>query len=297
MARAVQEFGAELGLNMLPLLATPFSDETLRATISSLLPRQTRPNPTVDVAEALHSNWLELWYQPKVEIRRLTLCGAEALIRVRHPTWGIVQPRAFLPDDDDPHFYALSNYLLSQAMQDWQFFLGEYGPVDLAVNLPVSFFTDANAIEVLMGQMPKHPAFQGATVEIDMSDIGGNMALARTTAERLRLHNIAVSIDDLGADWPALLEFDGFPFAELKVDRSVVSGCADDRLKQAVCRSILEFADSVGARTVAEGVENRADFITVRELGFDVVQGFFLAKPMEARKFARRVLRQPLQIS
>ena len=297
MAKAVQEFGAELGLNMLPLLATPFSDEALRATISSLLPRETPPNPIVDVAEALHSNWLELWYQPKVEIRSLTLCGAGALIRLRHPTWGIVQPRAFVPDDDDPHFYALSNYVLSQAMQDWQFFLGEYGPVDLAVNLPVSFFTDANAIEVLMGQMPKHPAFQGAIVEFDMSEIGGNMALARTAAEKLRVHNISVSIDGLGADWPALLQFDDFPFVELKVDRSVVSRCADDRLKQVVCRNILEFADSVGARTVAEGVENRADFITVRELGFDMVQGSFLAKPMEARKFARRVLRQPLQIS
>lgn len=297
MAKAVQEYGAELGLNMLPLLATPFSDEALRATISGLLPRETRPNPIVDVAEALHSNWLELWYQPKVEIRGLTLCGAEALIRLRHPTWGIVQPAAFLPDDSDPHFYALSNYVLSQAMNDWQFFLGEYGPVDLAVNLPVSFFKHASAIDILLGYMPKHPAFEGAVVEMDMTDIGGSMALAHATAGRLRFHNIAVSIDDLGADWPTLLQFDDFPFAEIKVDRSVVSGCADDRLKQVICRSILEFADSVGARTVAEGVENRADFVTVRELGFDMVQGFFLAKPMEARKFARRVLRQPLRIS
>jgi EAL domain-containing protein (putative c-di-GMP-specific phosphodiesterase class I) len=165
------------------------------------------------------------------------------------------------------------------------------------VNLPVSFFKHASAIDILLGYMPKHPAFEGAVIEMDMTDIGGSMALAHATAGRLRFHNIAVSIDDLGADWPTLLQFDDFPFAEIKVDRSVVSGCADDRLKQVICRSILEFADSVGARTVAEGVENRADFVTVRELGFDMVQGFFLAKPMEARKFARRVLRQPLRIS
>ncbi len=296
MADAEQGLGAELGLNMLPLLATPFSHEALRAILSELLPREAPPNPVVDVAEALHANWLELWYHPKIEIRSLTLCGAEALIRMRHPTWGIVQPAAFLPDDNDPHFLALSDYVVAQAVKDWHSFLNEYGHVELAVNLPMSFFAHANAIERLTGKMPKHPAFQGAIVEINGVDIIDKMAVARAAAGQLRFHNIAMSIDDLGTEWPALLECEDFPFAEIKVHRSVVSGCADDRLKQVVCRQILEFADSMGVRTVAEGVENRADFVTVRELGFDIVQGFFLAKPMEARKFARRVLRQPLQI-
>jgi EAL domain-containing protein (putative c-di-GMP-specific phosphodiesterase class I) len=86
---------------------------------------------------------------------------------------------------------------------------------------------------------------------------------------------------------------DDCPFGEIKVDRSVVAGCADDRVKQAVCRRILAIADRLGLRTVAEGVETRADFVAVRELGFDIVQGFFLAKPMDARKFTRRILRQP----
>jgi EAL domain-containing protein (putative c-di-GMP-specific phosphodiesterase class I) len=296
MAKAVQNLGAELGLNMLPLLATPFSHDALRAVLSDLLPREAPPKPIVDVAEALHSNWLELWYQPKIDIRSLTLCGAEALIRLRHPTWGVVQPAAFLPDEHDPHFLALSDFVLSQAVRDWHSFLNDYGHVELAINLPVSFFSHAHAIERLMQRMPKHPAFQGAIVEINGADIIDNMAAAISAAGTLRFHNIAVSVDDLGADWPGLLQCDPFPFTEIKVDRDLVSGCADDRLKQVVCRRILEFADSVGARTVAEGVENRADFVTVRELGFDMVQGFFLAKPMDARKFARRILRQPLEI-
>ena len=297
MANAVHNLGVDLGLNMLPLLPTPFSHEALRAILSDLLPREAPPNPVVDVAEALHANWLELWYQPKVDIRSLSICGAEALIRLRHPTWGIVQPAAFLPDEHDPHFLTLSDYVLGQVVKDWNFFLNDYGHVELAVNLPMSFFAHANAIERLTGQIPKHPSFQGAIVEINGPDLIDNMSVAQSAAETLRFHNIAVSINDLGTEWPPLLECDRFPFAEIKVDRSIVSGCADDRLKQVVCRRILEFADSVGARTVAVGVENRADFVTVRELGFDVVQGFFLAKPMEARKFVRRVLRQPLQLS
>ena len=61
-------------------------------------------------------------------------------------------------------------------------------------------------------------------------------------------------------------------------------------LKQTVCRQILDLADGYGARTVAEGVETKADFIAVREMGFDLVQGFLFAKPMTAKKFARTML-------
>ncbi|HEU4476659.1 MAG TPA: EAL domain-containing protein, partial [Methyloceanibacter sp.] len=73
----------------------------------------------------------------------------------------------------------------------------------------------------------------------------------------------------------------------LKVDRRFVTGCAKDRLKQSICRRILDLAGSYGARTVAEGVETWADFLTVREMGFDLVQGFLFAKPVSAQKFVQ----------
>src|SRR5262249_18829163 len=99
---------------------------------------------------------------------------------------------------------------------------------------------------------------------------------------------IGIAIDDLGAEWTSLLTDVGhFPFVEIKVDRNFVSGCADDRLKRSICRRILEFTNSVGARSIAEGIEMREDFRCVRDMGFDIVQGFLFAKPMPARKFGR----------
>jgi EAL domain-containing protein (putative c-di-GMP-specific phosphodiesterase class I) len=77
-----------------------------------------------------------------------------------------------------------------------------------------------------------------------------------------------------------------FPFVEIKVDQRFVTGCSEDRLKQSICRRILDLADSYGARTVAEGVETWADFITVREMWFDLAQVFLFAKLMSAQKFA-----------
>lgn len=97
------------------------------------------------------------------------------------------------------------------------------------------------------------------------------------------MHKIAISVDDLGAEWLSLTGLCNLPFVELKVDRKFVTGCAEDRLKQSICRRILDLAAGYGARTVAEGVETWADFLAAREMGFDLVQGFLFAKPMSAQ--------------
>lgn len=296
MVSAIVAIGEEFGLDMLPLLPTPFSDHDLRDKVAALLPSEAPPNPPVDVAEAIRADWLELWYQPKIELRSLTLSGAEALVRMRHPHWGTVPPGSFIPDDTDPHFGALSEFVMSRAVRDWRYFVTEYGHVEIAVNLPVTFFQHPNAVENLARRMPNHPAFEGLIVEFKGHELIRHLTLAKQAARHLQLHNIAVAVDDLGAEWPLLMEFDDFPFVEIKVDRSFVAGCADDRLKQSTCRRILDLADGFGARTVAEGVETRPDFLMARELGFDLIQGFFFAKPMEAHKFARRILGKPVTV-
>lgn len=296
MVDALLDLGEAIGLSMLPLLPTPFSDGVLRQAVSFLVPQEPVPSPAIDPAQALRAGWLELWYQPKVNIRSLTIDGTEGLIRLRHPSWGIMPPAQFLPDADDPHFTELSNFVLTTAMTDWHSFVPDFGHVEIAVNLPLTFFNEPAAVEALARHLPAHPAFKGMIVEINGSELAANPELAKSAARQLRFINIGVSVDDVGADWPVLMEIGDCPFVEIKVDRSFITGFADDRLKQATCRSIVDFADALGARTVAEGVETRADFIMARELGFDLVQGYFFGKPAEARKFARRALREPLKI-
>ena len=145
--------------------------------------------------------------------------------------------------------------------------------------------------------MPTHPAFGGLLIEINSTEVIHNLDLLIDVTKEVRLHNIAVSIDDLGADWPALMGLDSFPFVELKVDRQFVTGCANDRLKRTVCRRIIELAKGYGARVVAEGVETRADFVAANEMGFDLVQGYLFGKPMALKKFARSALAQPVLVS
>jgi EAL domain-containing protein (putative c-di-GMP-specific phosphodiesterase class I) len=145
--------------------------------------------------------------------------------------------------------------------------------------------------------MPAHPAFGGLILEINSAEAIGHLDLVVDVARQIRLHNIAIALDGLGTEWPALMDLSTFPFVELKVDRQFIAGCADDRLKQTVCRRIVELAQSYGARALASGIETRADFLTASEIGFDLVQGYLFGKPMGLKKFARAATARPLPLS
>lgn len=290
IVRAVQQVGEEYGLAMLPPLTTPFAAETLRDRVAMLLPDEPAPSPAVHVGEALHAGWLELWYQPKIDARTLIRSGAEALVRMRHPTWGVVPPAYFIPDAHDPDLRDLSEFVIERALQDWHYLLERQSPVDLAINLPVSYLREPQAVRDLCRRMPSHPAFGGLTIEIDSEEAIRDLDLLAEIAREVRLHNIGLSIDSLGANWPSLMDRDRLPFIKLKADRTFVTGSGQDRLKRTVCRHIVELAKGHGACAVAEGVESRADLLAASELGFDLVQGFLFGKPMPLKKFARSTL-------
>jgi EAL domain-containing protein (putative c-di-GMP-specific phosphodiesterase class I) len=282
----VEEFAETLGIALLPPLLAPFNNERLRDSIAALLPEESDA-PLMDMSEAVQSGWLELWYQPKICARTLVMRGAEALLRIRHPIWGIVPPAYFIGDDGDPRSALVSETVINHAVEDWHHFFFERGPLELAINLPMAFLQEPESLSCLFQMLPHHKAFEGLIIESNGTDILRNLKFARELAKQLRAHKIAISIDDLGAEWRSLVGLREFPFVEIKVDRKFVAGCADDRLKQSICRHILKLADGYGARTVAEGVETWADFHAVREMGFDLIQGFLFAKPMSAEQLAQ----------
>jgi EAL domain-containing protein (putative c-di-GMP-specific phosphodiesterase class I)/CheY-like chemotaxis protein len=288
-----QQLGAQLGLTMLPVLSTPFRPHELKEKLAGLLPAGPPPALPVDLTEALGNNWLELWYQPKIDPRALTPICAEALIRLRHPAWGIVPPACFLPEKGDPHFRALSDFVILKAVADWTRFAVDYIPIEIAVNLPIAVLADPDFVARMRRQLPYHPAFNRLVVEIDSSELIGNIEHVRRTIRGLGSDRVGISIDNVGTEYSSLVGLEEFPVMELKIARTVVHGSAEDRLKRALCGTILDIARRLGARTVAEGVETRADLQTAREMGFDLVQGFLFGKPMEARKFAR-TLRRPV---
>ena len=281
MVAAVRALGGKLGLAMLPLLPMPFSAENLRDSVASLLHAKTAP-PAIQRTEVFNAHRPELRYQAKRDARTLALSGAAARVAAGDWSEGI-------EDQSDPRS-ARSARVFARLIEDWRAFLAPHGAIEIAIELPIAFFRDPEAIAALCRRLPDHPSFAGLIIEINAAEAVRELGMVRALAKQLRFRNIAISIKDVSDEWLPLSKLHDFPFVELKLDRRLVAGCAHDRAKLTTCRHIIDFADAMGARTVAEGVEDRGDFIAVRELGVHLVQGDLFAAPATAERFAHTVL-------
>jgi EAL domain-containing protein (putative c-di-GMP-specific phosphodiesterase class I) len=134
-------------------------------------------------------------------------------------------------------------------------------------------------------------AFARLFVEISSIDIRRDHALVREAGRRLEQYNIGISVGDVMAE-ASWVDVADFPIAEFQVDGDFINGCADDPAKRAACERVVEIAKRLQARTLAKNVERTADCRAVCQMNFDAGQGFLFAKPMEAQRFARTMLRR-----
>jgi EAL domain-containing protein (putative c-di-GMP-specific phosphodiesterase class I) len=271
-------------LRTLPALHVPKSAGEEQP--SELHPARSR----VTLQEALRRNWLEVWYQPKIDLRSFIVCGAEALIRVRHPDHGVIEPGEFLPPAGDPLYKPLSFFVVRRAMTDWKAFAESGFPLKLAINVPASILHVPGFVDVVRQMIPHGPGFPGVIVEVTEDEFIRDPESLREVATQLKLYNAWISIDDFGTAFASLSRLTDLPFTELKLDRSFVFNCASDKLKYALCQTVVDLARRFGASLCAEGVEIADDLRCVSKLGFDSAQGYFLARPMPSDRLLASLL-------
>ena len=286
-----QALGKRLGLEMLEPLSTPICDKNLWSVVRDLCDGDAA-FPKVDLLGAIKSQWMEVWYQPKFDSRTFSIAGAEALVRMRHPKWGTIEPNQFIPRADDDALIALSEFVMGKAMSDWRHFVQDYEGLEIAVNIPLRVLTHSTCMQNVFEKLPQDQRFYRALIEADASDVIDNPGLAKSVASELTRHHLALSVDDVAEDWIELCTVEDAPLAEIKVDWSVISGCAKDEIKRTTCKRIVQYARRIGVRTVAEGVETRADLLAVRELGFDLLQGYLCGRPMDRMRFSSLIREQ-----
>jgi EAL domain-containing protein (putative c-di-GMP-specific phosphodiesterase class I) len=245
-----------------------------------------RPDPYADpkaripLSEVLNRNWVELWYQPKIELRTMRLVGAEALVRARHPTRGIVAPFFFLTDAPETDMLRLTELVILTALGDWDIF-NEYGvPLKFAVNVPVSAFTKLPIPRMLREARPKAKHWPGLILEVTEDQIINDISLANDVAAALRELNCNLALDDFGAGYSSLARLRQLPFSELKIDRSYVMNCDTDPINAGICETIVELGKRLGLKIVAEGIETLHESHKLQGIGVHVGQGYLFAKPM-----------------
>lgn len=230
--------------------------------------------------EILDRGWLEVWYQPKIDLKQKFLCGAEALSRARHPERGVIQPGVFLPNATEDAMLRLSEKVILKALHDWDCFAVHGFPLKLAVNVPAASLFRLPLSDIVCENRPKSDKWPGLILEVKEGQIVRDIQLAHQVATQLKMYGIELSIDDFGTGYSHLARLRDLPFGELKLDRNMVMNCGEDATSAALCQTAIELAHRFGSKAVAEGIENTSGLETLYKMGCDIAQGFLLARPM-----------------
>jgi EAL domain-containing protein (putative c-di-GMP-specific phosphodiesterase class I) len=209
---------------------------------------------------------------------------------LRHPERGVLAPAQFLPSPGDPLHRPLADFVIRRALADWHHFARRRIAIRVAVNIPVSVFENPEFVAGVRRYLPQDREFCGMIFELTEEEVIRDPEFAREIATQLMLYNIDVSIDDFGSGHSTLERLKQLPFRELKIDRKFVHGCAGDRARNEVCRSIVTLGHQFGMSVVAEGIESLADLHALIEMGCDGGQGYLFAKPLPREDFITMLL-------
>ena len=288
----VKSIGEQQHLQMLPVLRKPFETNVLLKLLGDLkLGNPPAVAGRIDLDEALSKDWIEFWYQPKIDLRRKQLIGAEAFARARHPAHGILMPDAFMPGAQEASLLALSELAVSKALTAAVNFAKLGIALRVAVNIPVSVLAKLDVAEIVQAYCPQFEKWPGFIIDVAEEQIVTDLALANDITKRLQHLNVQLAIDNFGRGYSSLVRLKELPFAELKLDRAFVTDCGTDKVNAPLCKTVIDLAHNFGSVAVAIGIEKASDALALVSMGCDYGQGFLLGQPMPEERFVS-LLRQ-----
>jgi len=242
---------------------------------------------------ALLRSEFELHYQPEVDLRSGDIVGVEALLRWNHPRHGLLAPADFIEVAEESGLIVpIGEWVLQEACREAQHWRAAgFNAVKVAVNLSALQFKRNNleqsvAVALRAAGLPAH------CLELELTEsilIGDNEStLARM--QRLKALGVGLAIDDFGTGYSNLVYLRRFAFDKLKIDQSFVRRMCQSSEDLAIVTAIIQLADSLKLKTIAEGVENEQHAQQLRILGCSGAQGYLFAKPMSAEAL-RELLR------
>jgi len=233
-----------------------------------------------------HPEQFVLQYQPKADVHSGSVTSVEALVRWHHPTLGVVPPDRFIPLAESTGLIEnLTPLVLDAALRECAGWTAEGIAISVAVNLSARNISDEN----LPGRVAQALATAGVSadqliLEITESSVMGDPAQTLPVLHQLHDLGICLSLDDFGTGYSSLSYLQRLPVGEVKIDRSFVLGLAGDNRanSRALIRSIAGLGANLGLRIVAEGVEDQPTLDELRSLGCDIVQGYYISRPLGA---------------
>ena len=237
---------------------------------------------------ALEEGQFEVYLQPKYASGDESMAGAEALVRWRHPQWGLQSPGLFIPIFEKNGFITrLDQYIWQKVcglLQKWD--RKGYPAVSVSVNVSRADIYNADLLDMLTGMVHAYGIKPSRLhLEITESAYTENPGQLIETVRSLRERGFVIEMDDFGSGYSSLNMLTNLPIDVLKLDMQFIRNETAKPENQGILRFIIDIARWLKLSVVAEGVETKEQFERLKKIGCDYVQGYYFAKPMPAGEF------------
>lgn len=264
-----------------------------RAVGSALYSATTDPNSTerlrlvAGLREAVKEKSFHLVYQPKLDLENRAVTAVEALVRWTHPDLGPIPPGRFITLAEETGLIRpLTSWILEEAIRQAHGWLDAGLPLKVAVNLSASNLGDPDLVDSIGTLLQRYdlPASQ-LEIEITESALMEDPEGSRAVLSFLHDIGISVSLDDFGTGYSSLSYLQRLPIDQIKIDRSfLLAMAAGDRQAGVIVGTVVDLGHNLGLRVVAEGVETQEQMDILAAMRCDVVQGYFVSRPLSPEK-------------
>lgn len=287
----VRRMGQRHSLQMLPALKKPLETNQVRNVLVSQH-FMIAEAPSASLGEALRENWVEFWYQPKIDLVKRQIAGVETFARIRHPELGTVPPAVFMQGASESDLVRLSERAIRAALNAASEFARLGVHLKVAVNIPVRALFDLSITSMVRELGPKTPRWPGLVLDVTAAQLARDFARVEAMGAELAAVNVHLAIDDFGRANLPLQNLKQLPIAELKLNRNFVQGCSEDPGRAKMCAGVVELARHMGCVAVAVGIENAADLRVLAALRCPVGQGYLFGQPMPEPELAGLLLKR-----
>jgi diguanylate cyclase len=256
-----------------------------------------------DLRLALERHELELAYQPIVDLKSGLTIKAEALLRWRHPTRGMVSPATFIPIAESSGLIVpLGNWILHEACMQAKIW-NQPGrqAIRIAVNISAVQLGHPEFLHVVAQTLAK-TGLPARLLELELTEgtVLRDVSEVQRTLSELRELGISLAIDDFGTGYSSLSYLRDLPIQTIKIDRSFVKDLGTPRFGPqfalALIEAILSIARTLDLEVVAEGIEEESQLVVLRSLGCGSGQGYLFARPEPGQALEHRLQNAPVGI-
>lgn len=242
-----------------------------------------------ELRQAIERDQLVLHYQPKAHLRTGLVTRVEALVRWRHPEKGMISPAAFIPLAERTGLIKpMTNQILDLALRQCREWRQLGTPMSVAVNLSTRTLQESFLGDLVLSLLEKWEVEPGfLKLEITESSVLSDPDRVIDILENLQKRGVHFSLDDFGTGYSSLSYLRKLPVDEIKIDQSFVKDMVRNDSDAEIVSATINLAHNLGRQVVAEGIEDRATWDMLRDLGCDLGQGYYLSKPLAPDELSR----------